>query len=39
VPSIILWFDREPYVYNRDLTGFTPSPVISPFWDPAKYAI
>ena len=39
VPSIILWFDREPYDYNRDLTGFTPSPVISPFWDPAKYAI
>jgi len=39
VPSIVLWFNREPFVYNRDLTGFTASPVIAPFWDPATYAI
>lgn len=39
VPTIILYFLREPYVYNTDLHGFKPSPVISPFWDPQEYSI
>ncbi|MHB8199090.1 MAG: peptide ABC transporter substrate-binding protein [Vulcanimicrobiaceae bacterium] len=39
VPTIILDFERVPYVYNTDLKGFTPSPVISPFWDPWEYSI
>jgi peptide/nickel transport system substrate-binding protein len=39
VPTIILYFRRDPYVYNSDLKGFTPSPVISAFWDPWNYSI
>ncbi|MFN2529023.1 MAG: peptide ABC transporter substrate-binding protein [Candidatus Baltobacteraceae bacterium] len=39
VPTIILYFVKEPYVYNTDLEGFTPSPVISPFWNPQEYSI
>lgn len=39
VPTIILYFLKEPYVYNTDLTGFDPSPVISAFWDPQNYSI
>jgi ABC-type transport system substrate-binding protein len=39
VPSIILYFRREPFVYNSDLKGFTASPVISPFWNPENYSI
>ncbi|MHB8177035.1 MAG: peptide ABC transporter substrate-binding protein [Vulcanimicrobiaceae bacterium] len=39
VPTIILDFERVPYVYNTDLKGFTPSPVISPFWDPWEYSM
>ncbi len=39
VPTIILYFRRDPYVYNTDLKGFTPSPVISAFWDPWNYSI
>jgi peptide/nickel transport system substrate-binding protein len=39
VPTIILYFDRFPYVYNDDLKGFDPSPVISAFWDPWNYSI
>lgn len=39
VPTIILDFRKEPYVYNTDLHGFHPSPVISPFWDPWEYSI
>jgi peptide/nickel transport system substrate-binding protein len=39
VPSIILYFQRVPYVYNKDLKGFDPSPVISAFWDPWNYSI
>lgn len=39
VPTIILAFRKEPYVYNTDLHGFEPSPVISPFWDPWEYSI
>ncbi len=39
VPTIILYFNRLPYVYNSDLKGFDPSPVISAFWDPWNYSI
>jgi peptide/nickel transport system substrate-binding protein len=39
VPTIILYFDRFPYVYNTDLKNFYPSPVISGFWDPWNYSI
>ncbi len=39
VPTIILYFTRVPYVYNSDLKGFDPSPVISAFWDPWNYSI
>lgn len=39
VPTIIISFRKEPYVYNTDLQGFTPSPVISPFWNPWEYSI
>jgi peptide/nickel transport system substrate-binding protein len=39
VPTIILYFNRFPFVYNTDLKDFTPSPVISAFWDPWNYSI
>jgi peptide/nickel transport system substrate-binding protein len=39
VPTIILYFNRFPFVYNTDLKGFSPSPVISSFWDPWNYSI
>ena len=39
VPTIIIGFRKLPYVYNTDLQGFDPSPVISPFWNPWEYAI
>jgi peptide/nickel transport system substrate-binding protein len=39
VPTIIINFVRVPYVYNTDLKGFDPSPVISAFWDPWNYSI
>jgi peptide/nickel transport system substrate-binding protein len=39
VPTIILYFQRVPYVYNSDLKGFSPSPVISAFWNPWNYSI
>ena len=39
VPTIIISFARVPYVYNTDLKGFDPSPVISAFWDPWNYSI
>jgi peptide/nickel transport system substrate-binding protein len=39
VPTIILYFQRIPYVYNTDLKGFDPSPVITAFWDPWNYSI
>ena len=39
VPTIIISFRKEPYVYNTDLQGFTPSPVISAFWNPWEYSI
>jgi peptide/nickel transport system substrate-binding protein len=39
VPTIILGFRKEPYVYNSDFKGYTPSPVISSFWNPWEYSI
>jgi peptide/nickel transport system substrate-binding protein len=39
VPTIIISFTRAPFVYNSDLKGFDPSPVISAFWDPWNYSI
>ena len=39
VPTIIISFTKEPYVYNTDLKGFTASPVISAFWNPWEYSI
>jgi peptide/nickel transport system substrate-binding protein len=39
VPTIIISFRKEPYVYNTDLKGFLPSPVISAFWNPWEYSI
>jgi peptide/nickel transport system substrate-binding protein len=39
VPTIIIDFARVPYVYNDDLKGFDPSPVISAFWDPWNLSI
>lgn len=39
VPSLIIDFTRVPYLYNKDLKGFDPSPVISAFWDPWNYSI
>ncbi|MFN2459807.1 MAG: peptide ABC transporter substrate-binding protein [Candidatus Velthaea sp.] len=38
-PTIVLDFRKEPVVYNSDLKGFRPSPVISPFWNPWEYAL
>lgn len=39
VPSIVIDFRKVPFVYNDDLKNFTPSPVISAFWDPWEYSI
>ncbi len=39
VPTIVISFTRVPYIYNTDLKGFDPSPVISAFWDPWNYSI
>ncbi|HTX57193.1 MAG TPA: peptide ABC transporter substrate-binding protein [Candidatus Acidoferrales bacterium] len=39
VPTIIIGFRKLPYVYNTDLKGFDPSPVISPYWNPWEYSI
>jgi peptide/nickel transport system substrate-binding protein len=39
VPTIILYFRREPIAYNSDLRGFTSSPVISRFWNTWEYSI
>ncbi|GAC1413121.1 MAG: peptide ABC transporter substrate-binding protein [Candidatus Velthaea sp.] len=39
VPTIVLYFRKEPLVYNSDLKGFSASPVISPFWNPWEYSI
>jgi ABC-type transport system substrate-binding protein len=39
VPSIVLFYRLEPEIYNTDLKGYRPSPVISPFWDPQDYSM
>jgi peptide/nickel transport system substrate-binding protein len=39
VPTIVLYFLKEPFVYNTDLQGFEPSAVISPYWNPWEYSI
>lgn len=39
VPTIILFFWKEPFIYNTDLKGYAPSPVISTFWNPWEYSI
>lgn len=39
VPTIVLYFWKDIYIYNTDLQGFTPSPVISAFWNPWEYSI
>jgi peptide/nickel transport system substrate-binding protein len=39
VPTIIISFRKDIFVYNTDLKGFTASPVISPFWNPWEYSI
>lgn len=40
VPTIVLYFGRDPVVYNDDLKGFSPTPVITtPFWNTWDYAI
>jgi len=39
VPTIILFFWKEPFLYNTDLNGYQPSPVISTFWNPWEYSI
>ncbi len=39
VPSMVLFYRLEPEIYNTDLKGYHPSPVISPFWDPQDYSI
>ena len=39
MPSFLIGFRKYPFVYNDDLKGFDPSPVISPFWDPWEYSI
>ncbi len=39
VPSIVLYYRREPQAYNADLKGYTASPVISPFWNPQEYSL
>jgi len=39
VPTVIIYFWREIYAYNTDLKGFSPSPVISPFYDTESYSI
>lgn len=39
VPTIVIGFRKEPYLYNDDLKNFRPSPVISPFWNAWEYSI
>ena len=39
VPTIIIGFRKVPYVYNTDLKGYDPSPVISTFWNPWELSI
>ena len=39
VPTIVFYFNRDVFVANTDLKGFSPSPVISPFYDTQRYEI
>jgi peptide/nickel transport system substrate-binding protein len=39
LPTIVLAYSRVPYIYNSDLKGFDPSPVVSPYWNPWAYSI
>lgn len=39
LPTIVLCYYRVPYIYNADLRGFDPSPVVSPYWNPWMYSI
>ena len=39
VPTIILYFRREPWVYNTDLKGFSVGAGQIPFWNPWEYEI
>jgi peptide/nickel transport system substrate-binding protein len=39
LPTIILCYYRVPYIYNSDLKGFDPSPVVSAYWNPWTYSI
>lgn len=39
LPAIVLCYYRVPYIYNSDLKGFDPSPVVSAYWNPWTYSI
>ncbi len=39
VPSIVLFYRREPEIYPTRLKGYVASPVISPFWNPQNYSL
>ena len=39
VPSIVLFYRREPEIYPTRLKGYAASPVISPFWNPQNYSL
>ncbi|MEO6990389.1 MAG: peptide ABC transporter substrate-binding protein [Candidatus Baltobacteraceae bacterium] len=39
LPTVVLYFRREPLAYNDDLKNFTASPVISVFWNTWEYSI
>jgi peptide/nickel transport system substrate-binding protein len=40
VPTIILFFERDPVIFNDDLHGMRPTPVITtPFWNTWEYSI
>lgn len=39
VPTIFLYFRREPWVYNTDLKNFTVGAGQIPFWNPWEYEI
>ena len=39
VPTIVLYFAREPWVYNSDLKHFSVGAGQNPFWNPWEYEI
>lgn len=39
VPTVIISFAKYVSIYNSDLKGFKPSPVISPYWNAWQYSI